>query len=113
MMGNNMINIILQALAYLAGIIITGYVALHVIKQQLIDFKESHAKDIKDIKDELGILRSDFATSIKSLKELADVKDKNLTDNFKRLEAKQDKHNNVIERTYNLEARVTVLEKNR
>ena len=113
MMQNNITNIILQSLAYLAGILITGYVALHVIKQQLVDFKESHAKDIKGIKDDLSILRNDFVTSIRSLRELSDVKDKNITDNFKRLEVKQDKHNGIIERTYALEARVTALEKNR
>lgn len=114
------------------SVAVTALVTLYVLKQQLADFKDTHKRDIKDIKDGLDSLKSgvkdsigalkldvkdsintlktDVKTSIDSLNEIANVKDKNLTENFKRLEAKQDKHNTIIERTYDLEARMGVVE---
>lgn len=106
------------------SVAVTALVTLYVLKQQLADFKDTHKRDIKDIKDGIDALKSDVKDSISALKldvktsidnlnELANVKDKNLTENFKRLETKQDKHNDVIERTYILERRVDLLEKTR
>lgn len=65
----------------------------------------------KSVKASHDQMISDLKSSQEQLALKTELQFKNIQDDIKRLEDKQDKHNKVIERTYKLEQKVEDLEK--
>ena len=85
--------------------------------QEFKDFKQNHKQEFQNLKEGFGkditTLRGEMNTGIDNLQQVFEIRNEKIKEDLKRLETKQDKHNDVIERTYILERRVDLLEKTR
>ena len=72
---------------------------------------ESSIKTLeKNFQLKIENMKESFNTTIQGLKETIDHNTQNTSEQIKQLEIKQDKHNNVIERTYKIESDVKVIQ---
>ena len=72
-------------------------------------FKESISTLEKNFQEKVESMKDSFNTTIQGLKDTIEQNTKHTTDHIKSLEIKQDKHNNVIERTFKIESDVEVI----
>jgi hypothetical protein len=72
-------------------------------------FKESISILEKNFQEKVESMKESFNTTIQGLKDTIEQNTKHTTEHIKNLELKQDKHNNVIERTFKIESDVEVI----
>lgn len=72
-------------------------------------FKESVSTLEKNFQEKVESMKESFNTTIQGLKDTIEQNTKHTTEQIKNLELKQDKHNNVIERTFKIESDVEVI----
>lgn len=72
-------------------------------------FKESISTLEKNFQEKVESMKESFNTTIQGLKDTIEQNTKHTTEHIKNLELKQDKHNNVIERTFKIESDVEVI----
>ena len=80
----------------------------------IIFFAGAYISTLRNHTAQIAELKEDFKETIKQIREDFDVKfedfKSSVTEHFERVEKKQDKHNHLIERTYELEKRADVQE---
>lgn len=96
------------AIAFFAGNLSANQ---KLLKESIADIKASFDEKAKELKtgfdEKVKEIKEEFNEKVRDIKESLNIKieenQQHTTESIKRLEAKQDKHNNIIERTYKIE----------
>ena len=82
-------------------------------KETIAALEKSFEKSVENIKSNVQSkvenMKEIFDASIQGLKDAIELNTHRTAEQIKQLEIKQDKHNNVIERTYKIESEVEVI----
>ncbi len=104
-----LVNVV--AIAFFAGNL---WANQKLLKESIADIKKSFDEKAKELKtgfdEKVKEIKEEFSEKVRDIKESLNTKieenHQHTTENIKRLEIKQDKHNNIIERTYKIEGSI-------